>query len=150
VMAVSAVVGVVLGAWYMLWAVERVFFGASREPPRGAGHAPHDHSAAAHGAVGPHDAGGHGGHASHGHGAPQVAADLDLHWYETAALVPLAVFVLWIGLMPDTFLKPTAGAVRAAARPSADAFAARMESLTVPLPGNPATDTLTARVVPLP
>jgi hypothetical protein len=25
-----------------------------------------------------------------------------------------------------------------------------MESLTVPLPGNPATDTLTARVVPLP
>ena len=150
VMAVSAVVGVVLGAWYMLWAVERVFCGASREPPRGAGHAPHDQSAAAHGAVGAHDAAGHGGHASHGHGAPQGAADLDLHWYETAALVPLAVFVLWIGLMPDTFLKPTAGAVRAAARPSADAFAARMESLTVPLPGNPATDTLTARVVPLP
>ena len=32
-MAVAAVVGVVLGAWYRLWAVERVFFGASRQPP---------------------------------------------------------------------------------------------------------------------
>jgi len=34
IMALAAVVGVVLGAWYMLWAVERVFFGGSREPPR--------------------------------------------------------------------------------------------------------------------
>lgn len=30
--AVLAVVGVVLGAWYMLWLVERVFFGPLREP----------------------------------------------------------------------------------------------------------------------
>ena len=35
VMSVSAVLGVVLGAWYMLWAVERVFFGTSRQPPHG-------------------------------------------------------------------------------------------------------------------
>ena len=33
VLALMGVVGVVLGAWYMLWAVERVFFGASRLPP---------------------------------------------------------------------------------------------------------------------
>ena len=31
---VLAVVGVVLGAWYMLWLVERVFFGPFREPSR--------------------------------------------------------------------------------------------------------------------
>ena len=36
-MAVLAVSGVVLGAWYMLWLVQRVFFGPLREP---AGHAP--------------------------------------------------------------------------------------------------------------
>jgi NADH:ubiquinone oxidoreductase subunit 4 (subunit M) len=33
ILASMGVVGVVLGAWYMLWAVERVFFGASRLPP---------------------------------------------------------------------------------------------------------------------
>ena len=37
-MSLLAVVGVVLGAWYMLWAVQRVFFGPSREPPRSSGH----------------------------------------------------------------------------------------------------------------
>ncbi|MFM8986689.1 MAG: NuoM family protein, partial [Planctomycetia bacterium] len=37
-LALLAVGGVVLGAWYMLWAVERVFFGPSREPPRGTAH----------------------------------------------------------------------------------------------------------------
>ncbi len=32
VIAVLAVSGVVLGAWYMLWLVQRVFFGPLREP----------------------------------------------------------------------------------------------------------------------
>ena len=32
--AVLAVSGVVLGAWYMLWLVQRVFFGPLREPSR--------------------------------------------------------------------------------------------------------------------
>ena len=39
-MAVLAVSGVVLGAWYMLQLVERVFFGPLQEPPREQGHAP--------------------------------------------------------------------------------------------------------------
>ena len=34
-----AVFGVVLGAWYMLWLVQRTFFGPLREPV-GEGHAP--------------------------------------------------------------------------------------------------------------
>ncbi len=32
IIAVGAVLGVVLGAWYMLWLVQRVFFGPLREP----------------------------------------------------------------------------------------------------------------------
>ena len=39
VIAVLSVSGVVLGAWYMLWMYQRVFFGPLREPPQHA--APH-------------------------------------------------------------------------------------------------------------
>ena len=101
VMALLAVAGVVLGAWYMLWAVERVLFGGSREPPRA----------------------GHGGH---GHAAHDDRCDL--RWHEVAALLPLAVFVLWIGLVPATFLKPAAPAVRQATRAAEEKFAARMRA----------------------
>jgi len=114
VMALLAVAGVVLGAWYMLWAVERVLFGPGREPPRGEGG--HEHAHASH---------AHGGHHAHDHGSPPATGD-DLAWHELAALVPLAVFVFWIGLAPATFLAPTAGAVRGIMQPSAAAFAARM------------------------
>jgi NADH-quinone oxidoreductase subunit M len=115
-MAVLAVVGVVLGAWYMLWAVERVLFGPSREPPRGGQAGMH---AAGHG-----DQHGHGGHGVHDE---STTGGDDLRWYEFAALAPLAVFMLWIGLVPATFLQPSAAAVRAAMQPGAAAFAERME-----------------------
>jgi NADH-quinone oxidoreductase subunit M len=65
--SVLAVSGVVLGAWYMLWLVKRVFFGKLREPP------------VAHDAV-------------------------DMSMREIAALLPLAILVLWIGLYPKYFL----------------------------------------------
>jgi NADH-quinone oxidoreductase subunit M len=125
---VASVAGVVLGAWYMLWAVERVFFGASRQPPA------HDHadhgqaapSAAEHGADAGHA--GHG-HAGHGHGHAAAEPTDDLRWYEWVALAPLALFVLWIGLFPATFLEPSAVAVRTAMAPGAAAFAARMGAL---------------------
>jgi NADH-quinone oxidoreductase subunit M len=115
-MAVAAVVGVVLGAWYMLWAVERVFFGVSREPPRG--HA-HGGGADGHDGHAPHDG------ASHGGAAGETG---DLRWYETAALLPLAVFVFWIGLAPSTFLRPTAAAVRNMTGAAGAAFADRMQA----------------------
>jgi NADH-quinone oxidoreductase subunit M len=70
-MAVLAVSGVVLGAWYMLHLVQKVFFGPLREP------AAHD-------------------------GDHQVVHDLSLR--EIAALAPLVVFVVWIGLAPQHFL----------------------------------------------
>jgi len=42
VIAVLAVSGVVLGAWYMLWLVQRVFFGPLQEPGAGPHHAVQD------------------------------------------------------------------------------------------------------------
>ncbi len=131
-MSLCGVAGVVLGAWYMLWAVERVLFGPSREPPRGAaqshavGHGGH----ASHGVHGGHVGPGDLAHAGHGHEAPVERCDLA--WHEWAALAPLAVFVLWIGLVPATFLAPVSPAVRAAATDSAAAFAARMDALQPP------------------
>ena len=72
--AVAAVFGVVLGAWYLLWFVERVFFGPLREPDVRTGEAP-----------------------------PR-----DLSRHEIAALLPLTVFIVWIGVQPQLFLKPIA------------------------------------------
>ena len=115
-LAVAAVVGVVLGAWYMLWAVERVFFGGSKEPPRPAA-ASHDPRLAAAG----HD------HAGPVHGHSDGRCDLE--WFEVAALAPLAVFVLWIGLTPATFLAPPAATLRAVSAAASDAFADRMRTL---------------------
>jgi NADH-quinone oxidoreductase subunit M len=106
--------------------VQRVFFGPSREPPRGAGHG--------------HASGGHASHAdSHGHHHEHAAGHAaptdrcDIRWHELVALAPLAVFVLWIGLAPATFLAPVAPAVRATTDAAAAAFTARMEAA-------PATD----------
>jgi NADH-quinone oxidoreductase subunit M len=96
-LALLAVVGVVLGAWYMLWAVQRVFFGPSREPPR---------------------------HAAHG--LDEAGERLDIRWHEFVALAPLAVFVLWIGLVPQPFLAPVSAAVRDSTDNAAAAFAASM------------------------
>jgi NADH-quinone oxidoreductase subunit M len=115
VLALTAVAGVVLGAWYMLWAVERVFFGPSREPPRSAGHEPATDA--------------HGGH---GHAGHFQADRCDLKWHEAAALVPLAFFVLWIGLAPATFLKPAAAAIRLSTQASVTAFADRMHDPAAP------------------
>ena len=67
VISVLAVSGVVLGAWYMLWLVKRVFFGPLRE--RKDGHPIHD-----------------------------------LKLREIAALVPLCVVIVWIGVQPKYFL----------------------------------------------
>jgi NADH-quinone oxidoreductase subunit M len=89
IFSVMAVSGVILGAWYMLWFVQRVFFGPLREPSHGDGH-----------------------HEVH-----------DLNGREICALVPLVVFVFWIGLLPQHFLLPMAESLD----PVADKIAARME-----------------------
>jgi NADH-quinone oxidoreductase subunit M len=111
VIAVLAVSGVVLGAWYMLWLVQRVFFGPLREP-------------AGHGAANiraQHETPHYSDAAARGGKAPALEAPVveaagdhavrDMNFREVLALVPIAVFVFWIGLVPDTFLKPIAPAV---------------------------------------
>jgi NADH-quinone oxidoreductase subunit M len=82
IIAVASVSGVVLGAWYMLYLVQRVFFGPLREP---AGH----------------------GHDTHDHDTQPPVRDLSLR--ELAAVVPLCVFVFWIGLHPEFFLSRMQG-----------------------------------------
>lgn len=126
VMAVTAVTGVVLGAWYMLWAVERVFFGPSREPPRHG----HGHAVGDHGAQAAHAAAAHG----HGHGDHAASERCDLRWHEAAALLPLAVFVLWIGLAPATFLAPPSAVLRSSTADAAAAFDALMKADAVAPP----------------
>ncbi len=76
VIAVLAALGVILGAWYMLWLVQRVFFGPLKEPHH------EEHDADAHTDTPP----------------------ADLSWREVLALAPLAVLVFWIGLYPKYFL----------------------------------------------
>ncbi len=118
---VLALFGVVLGAWYMLWLYQRVFFGPLKEPAAhgDAAHGPATHAAphaaVAHAAHG-HDAHGHDSHAhddhahdAHGHAEevlPNPLGIVDLKWREFFALAPLLVFVFWIGLKPQTFLAP--------------------------------------------
>ncbi|MFM7036024.1 MAG: NuoM family protein [Planctomycetia bacterium] len=119
ILSVSAVVGVVLGAWYMLWAVERVFFGPSREPPRTGGH---------------HHHGGHGGH--------EDADRCDLRWHEAAALLPLVLFVIWIGVAPQAFLRPSAAAIEQSSRAAREAFDQRIDA--VPHPTAPRHQVATA------
>jgi NADH-quinone oxidoreductase subunit M len=110
--SVLAVFGVVLGAWYMLWLVQRVFFGPLKEPAHAAGS--HGHDAASHGHAPAVAAHGHGhdshGHSDHGHGASSLPPSpiKDLCFREIMALVPLVVLMFWIGLAPSHFLRPMA------------------------------------------
>ncbi len=79
-LASFAAVGIVLGAFYMLWLVQRIFFGPLREP--------------------------------HHEGNPVG----DLCPREIAALAPIAVACLWIGLFPNFFLSRMEPAVREVSR----------------------------------
>ncbi len=101
--AVVSVLGVVLGAWYMLWLVERVFFGPLHEPD-------------AH-------AGGDSGHVGSGHvGSGHGGVVHDLSTREVLALAPLVVFVFWIGLHPAFFLERMAPSVDAISQTASQQF----------------------------
>jgi NADH-quinone oxidoreductase subunit M len=79
-----ATFGAVLGAWYTLTLLLRLFFGPVREPGHGAAHAP-AHAPAS-------------GHAEHGE------PTRDLERRELAALVPIAALCLFIGLCPQPLI----------------------------------------------
>ena len=93
--SLMGVVGIVLGAWYMLGAVERVFFGNSRLPPS--------------------------------YSTNEAQNSLDLRWHEIAALSPLAIFILWIGIIPAIFLAPPSQSIRVMTYASSNAFNRNMQ-----------------------
>ena len=101
--AVGAVAGVVLGAWYMLWWVERLLFGPVREPSTsGARGAP-----SASGEPTERDATERADHMAAGSASAipdGSAAPRDLSLREVAALAPLVVMIVWIGVQPGWFL----------------------------------------------
>jgi NADH-quinone oxidoreductase subunit M len=96
IVSVLSVFGLVLGAWYMLWMYQRIFFGPLKEPK----------SAAHHEEI------------------------RDLNRREIFALAPLVVFIVWIGVYPQFFLKRmsptleqlTSHAQAAAATPTSNAL----------------------------
>lgn len=96
--AIWGAVGIVLGAWYLLTLLQRVFFGPVREP-HSAGHSP-----AASGT------------------APAPVSDLCGR--ELAAVVPLVVFCVWIGVYPRPYLDKMQPEIRALADRAAQAAAA--------------------------
>jgi NADH-quinone oxidoreductase subunit M len=108
--AILSVTGVVLGAWYMLYLVQRVFYGPLYEPVGDHGHGEHGHTDHGHASVTHgHDAHGHDahGHDDHGHHAepPLPPGPADMNIREFFALAPLVIFMFWIGLKPQDFTK---------------------------------------------
>ena len=106
---VLAVLGVLLGAWYLLTMLQKAFFGPLKEPGKEAEPEEEDHGHTAHDT-------GHGhteAHPAddHGHG---LIKDMDFR--EWMILAPLAFFCLWIGVYPKPFIdvmKPEATALGA-------------------------------------
>jgi NADH-quinone oxidoreductase subunit M len=84
--AVLGATGMILGAYYLLWMLQRVLFGPLREPH------------------------GHG----HGHGTvldPGAEAIRPVAWHEVAGLTPLMVLIVAIGVYPDPVFDPVRPAV---------------------------------------
>jgi len=103
VAAAIAVTGVVWGAVYMLWLYKRVFFGNTGElvsevaDDHGHGHGHDDHS--------------HKPATTHTHSSHGVHALFDLSLREIAVIVPLIIFVFWMGLFPNQFLNKSKASI---------------------------------------
>lgn len=86
-LGILSLFGIILGAWYMLQLTRRVMFGPLKEPVHDRGHVSrstvHNH-----------------GHA-HGSSEPIMSDLPDLGFRELAAIVPLTVAIVWIGLFPQ-------------------------------------------------
>lgn len=112
VMPVVALTGVILGAWYMLWLVQRVFFGPLKEP----------------------------------HPADTDHPVRDMNLREVCAVLPLAVFVFWIGLVPRHFLAPMAKTLDPLAQQIAQRLDGPPHDMTRPLVAERTATSEVARV----
>jgi NADH-quinone oxidoreductase subunit M len=86
--------GMILGAWYLLWMLQRVVFGPLREP-------------------GVHSE-GHGHEHAHAHAPVRPVG-----WHEIAGLTPLMVLIVVIGVWPRPFLSRIQATVAAIVDPFA-------------------------------
>ena len=100
--AVLASLGMVLGAWYLLWMLQRVVFGPLREP-----HV-HDHA-----------------HGSESHSSPEIVRKIG--WHEIAGLTPLMILIVWIGLFPQPLFDRIRPAVNLVVVPFAASDKAKTE-----------------------
>ncbi len=99
--ACLAALGMILGAYYLLWMLQRLAFGPLREPAvHGHGHATLPPLA---GGSGDHD-----GHDAHG----RASTTRPIGWHEVAGLTPLMVLIVLIGVWPAPFLDPIRPAAR--------------------------------------
>lgn len=102
VYAVFGASGVVLGAWYLLNMIQRVFFGPLHEPSHG--HHPHAQDDAHHST----ETESVHGHHSHAHGAAPAlppSSIRDLNSRELWAVVPICLLCLWFGVYPQTIIR---------------------------------------------
>jgi NADH-quinone oxidoreductase subunit M len=110
--SVFAAIGVILSACYMLWLYQRTFFGRM---PGQAADSGHGHGAAANPI--PHEIEEHAvqeehsvdGHSHGGHSRWHMP---DLSVREWAAILPLVVLMVWMGMAPQSFL-PSIGVATA-------------------------------------
>jgi NADH-quinone oxidoreductase subunit M len=109
VAAVLGATGMILGAYYLLWMVQRVIFGPLREP-HGHGHE-HDQ--------------GHAGGDAH-----RPAPVRPVGWHEIAGLTPLMVLIVLIGIYPRPFF----ARIRPAVAPIAARYPEQHERVYTPTP----------------
>ncbi len=102
---VFASLGMIVGAWYLLWMLQRVVFGPLREP-HGTGHG-HDHG--------------------DGRGA-EPAVVRPIGWHEIAGLTPLMVLIVLIGLFPQPLFDRMRPSVNQVVAPFAASDKARLDA----------------------
>ncbi len=106
---VFAAIGVILSACYMLWMYQRTFFGRMPGQTADAGHS---HSHDDHGHTHSHGPAGHS-HGDDAHGHDQTHSHMpDLSLREWAAILPLLVLMVWMGMGSQSFL-PSIGVATA-------------------------------------
>jgi NADH:ubiquinone oxidoreductase subunit 4 (subunit M) len=112
---VFAAIGVILSACYMLWLYQRIFFG--RMPGQTA-EADHGHGGHGNPPSHSHDH-GHDHPHDHTHDHEHSHEHSHDHWHmpdlsvrEWAAILPLVVLMVWMGMGPQTFL-PSIGTATA-------------------------------------
>ncbi len=158
VIGVLGVSGVILGAWYMLWMYQRVFFGPLREPepsPLSPGGDCPNFCVNKNGTVPLDGELGEGQPKSSplppGEGQPKSSPlppgegqgegrVRDLSPREIFCLAPLLVFIIWIGLQPRFFLDrmaPTLDQLIAPAMQAADGENGELSTIHYPLSTTP-------------